>query len=86
MDYNTDRNRTPIVRQETAYNYEGYEGDYPVGPKTVSDLEATPEDMRVELINGEFYNMAEPLVIHQDIVGEIFVQLHNYIKKNGGKC
>lgn len=34
-------------------------------PKTLSDYLSLPEGARVELINGVFYDMAAPTVIHQ---------------------
>ncbi|MBO6109193.1 MAG: Uma2 family endonuclease [Eubacterium sp.] len=53
---------------------------------TIADLEKLPEDRRVELVDGVFYDMAEPLIIHQNIVGEIFAQFRNHIKEKMGKC
>ncbi|MBO4395753.1 MAG: Uma2 family endonuclease [Eubacterium sp.] len=79
---------TTMVRQEPAYNLTD-SNDNPClikGVLTVSDLEETPEDRRVELINGVFYDMAEPLIIHQNIVGEIFGQLRDFIHQNNGNC
>lgn len=34
---------------------------------TVEDYYDTPEDVRVELIDGEFYDLASPSRIHQEI-------------------
>lgn len=39
-----------------------------------------------ELIDGEIINFASPSEIHQDISGEIFGELRDYIKKNKGGC
>ena len=39
---------------------------------------------RYELINGGIYMMASPNVRHQDVGGEIYTQLRNYLK--GKKC
>lgn len=54
--------------------------------KTLKDYLELPDDVRVELIDGVFYDMASPTTSHQDIAGEIFTQLKNYIKANKGPC
>ena len=56
------------------------------GDKTIEDYLALPDDRRVELIDGVFYDMATPTLIHQDIAGEIFVQFKIFVAKNGGSC
>ena len=90
MKYSDDTIETDaaMIRQEPAYNMtDSSDNSYQIkGVLTVSDLEETPEDRRVELINGVFYDMAEPLILHQNIVGEIFGQLREFIYKNKGSC
>ena len=39
---------------------------------TIDDYYALPEDQRVELIDGVFYDMAAPSTIHQIILGELY--------------
>lgn len=56
------------------------------GEYTLDDYYAMPEDKRVELIDGNIYDMTAPLVIHQCLIGEIFTQLKNYIRQNSGRC
>ncbi len=53
---------------------------------TVEDYYNLPDDRRVELIDGVFYNMASPASIHQFILGKMYAQIDTYIEKNGGQC
>ena len=56
------------------------------GSYTVDDYRALPEEKRVELIDGVFYDMAAPSFLHQLIAGEIFRQIANYIYEQEGTC
>ncbi len=56
------------------------------GEMTLDDYYALPEDRRVELIDGVFYDMASPTSTHQMIVSEASFQINAFIKKNKGKC
>ena len=55
------------------------------GEYTVDDLRAVPDDHRVELIEGNFYDLAEPLLIHQNVVlslAQLFIEcLENHPEK-----
>jgi len=51
---------------------------------TYTDIIKMDDDIRRELIDGVIYNMASPLNVHQDIMGEIFNQLKNFLK--GKNC
>ena len=53
---------------------------------TIEDYLALPDDIRVELIDGVFYYMATPTVIHQRIASLIFFALENFVDSNGGSC
>ena len=53
---------------------------------TAEDYYELPEDTRVELIDGVFYDMAAPSLNHQLIVSELNRQIGNYIKEKGGPC
>ena len=57
-----------------------------VGDKTLEDYLALPQDVRVELIDGYFFNMSAPSTIHQMIGGEILYALKKYVRKSGGSC
>lgn len=56
------------------------------GEYEVSDYENLPEDIRVELIDGYFYEMEAPTKKHQVILQEILIQLTSQIRKNKGGC
>ena len=51
---------------------------------TFADIQAWDEDERIELVYGRLVMMATPLRIHQKVSGELFSQLHEYLK--GKKC
>lgn len=53
---------------------------------TARDYYATPEGIRVELIDGQFYNMASPSRAHQRILMELAYMIQRYIRTNNGKC
>ena len=54
--------------------------------KTLEDYLALPEGIRVELIDGVFYDMASPTSIHQRIGSAIYYQLEQYVDDNKGQC
>ena len=53
---------------------------------TVDDIYALPEGERAELIDGQIYYMAPPNRKHQDIAGELFGTIREYIKSHNGSC
>lgn len=72
-----------VLREDPGYGTANMkrQGEY-----TVEDYYALPDDQRVELIDGVFYDMAAPTKLHQRIVGEIHFQIADYIKRNNGNC
>lgn len=40
----------------------------------------------IELRDGEIVNFATPTVEHQDIVGGLYSEIRNFIKRGGGDC
>lgn len=57
-----------------------------LGPYTLEDYYALPDDKRVELIDGYFYDMASPSAIHQVVAGEVFWRIKDYIRRKKGRC
>ena len=54
--------------------------------KTLEDYLALPDDERVEMIDGVFYDMAAPTTVHQRISFMLGMKLENFIIKNNGAC
>lgn len=53
---------------------------------TIEDIYNLPEGQRAELIDGHMYMMAPPNRQHQEIAGELFGIIRDYIRKNKGQC
>lgn len=53
---------------------------------TIDDIYALPEGTRAELIDGQIYYMAPPSRKHQEITGELFATIREYIYSNHGSC
>jgi Uma2 family endonuclease len=53
---------------------------------TTADIYALPDGERAELIDGQIYFMAPPSRKHQDIAGELFGTIREFIKSNGSSC
>jgi Uma2 family endonuclease len=70
-----------IVREASPYGGKKKQGEY-----TLEDYYALPDDQRVELIDGVFYEMNAPAGIHQVIGGELFALFREYIRRNKGEC
>ena len=71
----------PLEVREPVYNRYERNGSY-----TVDDYRALPDEQRVELIDGYFFDMYSPTFGHQSIGGEIYRQIANYIMERGGSC
>ncbi|MCR5160949.1 MAG: Uma2 family endonuclease [Lachnospiraceae bacterium] len=56
------------------------------GGYTLDDYYALPDEQRVELIDGVFYDMAAPAVIHQKILGELFILFRECINAHKAQC
>lgn len=53
---------------------------------TVEDYHSTPENERIELIDGQFYAMSAPSRLHQKILMELSTLINSYIKSKSGNC
>lgn len=53
---------------------------------TLEDYEATSEDERIEVFEGVPYAMSAPSIQHQDILGELFFLIKDYIRNHSGNC
>ena len=76
---------------EEASEYQTTEGsgalDLKAGhDKTLADYLALPDDIRVEMIDGVFYDMASPSSIHQQMSIHLSSLLFNHIMANNGSC
>ena len=53
---------------------------------TIDDIYSLPDGKRAELIDSQIYYMAPPSRKHQDITGELFGIIREYIKLKNGSC
>ena len=53
---------------------------------TLEDYLSLPDDQRVELIDGVFYDMAAPTTVHQGVAGFLFKKLLDFVMENKGPC
>lgn len=74
-----------MMDDERYYTIRGRQFDRTV-KYTIDDLFALPDDWRVELIDGVFYDMASPSIKHQRILRNLSLKIGNYINAKGGKC
>ncbi len=82
------REDTPAYGCNTGSDYitEGSTALKKQGEYTIEDYYALPDEQRVELIDGVFYDMSAPTTIHQIIGLGIANQIKNYISSNKGQC
>ncbi len=87
--YDTDTDSVSRVSESApAYgkpNSAGSEWDCQ-GSYTLEDYLALPDEKRVELIDGVFYDMSSPTYAHQIIAGKIYNKISSFIDSNNGKC
>ena len=70
-----------LIRETPAYLLQKKQGQY-----TVDDYYNMPDDVRVELIDGELYYMEAPSFAHQVIAFQIGFMLEYFVKRQKGDC
>lgn len=58
----------------------------PSGIYTEDDYYSLPENIRAELIGGQFYHMTAPSRVHQEILMFLADKIANYINSQNGIC
>jgi len=53
---------------------------------TIDDIDALPDEVRAELIDGQIYYMETPGLAHQRILSYLHGKIYNYIAEHAGKC
>ena len=76
----------PDVEKENDTGADGIQIIWQTGNKTIEDYLALPDERRVELIDGVFYDMAAPSYVHQIIALDAWKCLIDFVEKNGGSC
>ena len=72
----------PSGVKETPARYRSHrQGQY-----TLADYLALPDERRVELIDGVFYDMSAPSIPHQTIAGFLYLVLSAFIRSGKGGC
>jgi Uma2 family endonuclease len=56
------------------------------GEYTLEDYYTLPDEQRVELIDGVFYDMSSPRTVHQDIIFYIHLSFYNHIREKKKPC
>lgn len=85
-----------VLREDSAYQVSQSDADgartadieraLPLGPYTVADYLALPDNVRVELIDGYYFEMNAPSVAHQIVTMEIWKALDYHISAKKGRC
>lgn len=74
------------VSESPDFYHLGPPGSKGEGNYTLEDYFALPDERRVELIDGVFYDMSTPSVRHQRILGSIYRQLYSGIARAKTGC
>ena len=70
-----------VLRDSPAEYYYHRQNSY-----TLDDYYALPEERRVELIDGVFYDMTAPSAVHQLITGRVYAAFLGHVTGKGGTC
>jgi Uma2 family endonuclease len=82
-EYTQDANDDAMLVREAALSYgtEKKQGEY-----TLKDYYALPDERRVELIDGVFYDMSSPRTVHQDIASYMHISFYDFIRREKKPC
>lgn len=76
------QNNEGVIRESAAeYQSAGSRSGY-----TLEDYFALTDDVRVELIDGQFFEMRAPSLRHQAFCMELSIPIRNFIQKKKGGC
>ncbi len=78
---NAFREKMVVKEASAAYEVKRKPGSY-----TIEDYWDLPDDLRVELIDGYFYDMAAPTTFHQLMAAEVHRQIANHILDRDVAC
>lgn len=53
---------------------------------TLEQYESLPENTRAEVFDGQVYYMASPAQIHQELLTELLITIHSYLRQKGNIC
>ncbi len=53
---------------------------------TLEQYESLPENTRAEVFDGQVYYMANPAQIHQELLTELLITIHSYLRQKGNIC
>ena len=78
--------QTPALKEETSYRAKGDDVWDRQGTYTLDDYYALPDEKRVELIDGVFYDMGAPSGVHQELIGLLHLIFAGYVRSKKGTC
>lgn len=81
--YQTDPAAENFLREEAAVYRTDADRNFGY---TLDDYLSLPDERRVELIDGVFYDMASPTTIHQAIAMHLGHALMDFVLQHGGPC
>ena len=82
----SERNTPDLVKESAADYNISTSAPKKDGEYTLDDYYALPDERRVELIDGVFYDMSAPAVIHQKILGELYILFRECTDAHEGEC
>jgi len=89
MNYPQDSRHYPSVLKEDKNVYMAERPKDPYvwdrqGSYTLEDYYALPDEKRVELIDGVFYDMASPSGVHQELIGLLYLVFAGHVRRKKG--